>query len=52
MVQHCRHAGQGHEDSKEYRGILKKEMTREQIAEAQKLSSEYWGKYVVPFQKN
>jgi len=26
-------------------------MTREQIAEAQKLSSEYWEKYVVPFQK-
>jgi len=27
-------------------------MTREQIAEAQKLSSKYWEKYVVPFQKN
>jgi len=25
-------------------------MTRERIAEAQKLSSEYWEKYVVPFQ--
>ena len=42
----------GDEDAKKNKGILKKEMTREQIAEAQKLSSEYWEKYVVPFQKN
>jgi len=27
-------------------------MTREQVVEAQKLSSEYWEKYVVPFQKD
>jgi hypothetical protein len=27
-------------------------VTREQIAEAQKLSSELWEKYVVPFQKD
>ena len=26
------------------------QMTRAQIAEAQKLSREYWGRYVVPFQ--
>ena len=45
-------ATQGHEDSKEYKGNIKKEMTCEQIAEAQKLSSEYWEKYVMPFKKN
>ena len=27
-------------------------MTPAQIAEAQKLSREYWGKYVVPFQRS
>ena len=45
-------AAQGREIAKTNKGILKKEMTREQIAEAQKLSSEYWKKYVVPFQKD
>ena len=29
---------------------MEKVMTRERITEAQKLSSEYWEKYVVPFQ--
>ena len=29
---------------------MEKVMTRERIAEAQKLSSEYWEMYVVPFQ--
>ena len=45
-------AAQGHEKAKRNKGIVKKKMTREQIAEAQKLSSEYWKKYIVPFQKN
>ena len=45
-------AAQGLKSAKKNKGILKEEMTREQIAEAQKLSSEYWEKYVVPFQKN
>jgi len=31
---------------------MEKEMTIAQIAEAQKLSSELWEKYVVPFQKD
>ena len=50
---------QGYEEAKKNKDIVKKEMTRvkkemtrEQFAEAQKLSSEYWKKYVVPFQKN
>ena len=29
---------------------MEKVMTRARLAEAQKLSSEYWEKYVVPFQ--
>ena len=37
-------------DAKKNKGILKKSMTPAQIAEAQKLSSELWEKYVVPFQ--
>jgi TPR repeat protein len=45
-------ATQGIADAKKNKGIIKKKMTREQIAEAQKLSSELWEKYVVPFQKN
>jgi len=45
-------ATRGDENAKKNKGIIKKQMTREQIAEAQKLSSEYWKKYVVPFQKN
>ena len=43
-------ATQGDEYAKEHKGIMEKVMTRERIAEAQKLSSEYWEKYVVPFQ--
>ena len=33
---------------KKIKGTLNKTMTREQIAEAQKLSSELWEMYVVP----
>ena len=32
--------------------IMAKHMTPAQIAEAQKLSREYWEKYVVPFQRS
>jgi len=32
--------------------IMAKHMTPAQIAEAQKLSSDLWEKYVVPFQKD
>ena len=35
-------ATQGNANAQKGKGTLKKEMTREQIAEAQKLSSEYW----------
>ena len=38
--------------AKEGKAIVKGLMTPNQIAEAQKLSSEYWEKYVVPFQKD
>ena len=45
-------ASQGREKAKESKGIIKKKMTREQIAKGLVLAAEYWGKYVVPFQKN
>ena len=45
-------ATQGNANAQKGKGTLKKEMTREQIAKGQELSSEYWEKYVVPFQKN
>ena len=45
-------AAQENEDAKKNKGIIKGWMTPAQIAEAQKLSSEYWEKYVVPFQKD
>jgi len=41
----------GNKDAKKYKGIIKKQMTRAQIAKAQELSSELWEKYVMPFQK-
>ena len=44
-------ATQGRDSVKENKVIIKGLMTPAQIAEAQKLSSEYWEKYVVPFQK-
>ena len=45
-------ATQGHKKAKNNKRIIKKRMTPAQIAEAQKLSSELWEKYVVPFQKD
>ena len=45
-------ATQGNENAKKNKGIVKKQMTPAQIAKAQELSSEYWEKYVVPFQKD
>jgi len=45
-------ATRGHKRAKKNKGIVKEKMTPAQIAEAQKLSSEYWEKYVVPFQKD
>ena len=45
-------AAQGNEDAKNDIGIIREQMTIAQIAEAQKLSSELWEKYVVPFQKD
>ena len=43
-------ATRGNKDAKKYKDIIKKQMTRAQIAKAQELSSELWEKYVVPFQ--
>ena len=45
-------ATQGHKKAKNNKRIIKGWMTPAQIAEAQKLSSELWEKYVVPFQKD
>ena len=45
-------AAQGNEDAKNDISIIREQMTIAQIAEAQKLSSELWEKYVVPFQKD
>jgi len=42
----------GDKGAKKYKGIVKKKMTPAQIAEAQKLSSKLWEKYVVPFQED
>jgi TPR repeat protein len=39
-------AAQGHEKAKETRGFIEELMTPNQIAEAQKLSKEYYAKYV------
>ena len=44
-------AAQGHTDAKLESFMVKQKLTHEQIMESQKLSSEYWKKYVVPFQK-
>jgi len=38
------------EFAKKKKGTIKKEVTPARIAETQKLSSELWGKYVVPLQ--
>jgi len=45
-------ATRGIESAKENKVIIRKLMAPPQIAEAQKLSSELWEKYVVPFQKD
>ena len=45
-------AAQNHKPSKINKNVVKKQMTPAQIREAQKLSSELWEKYVVPFQKD
>jgi len=45
-------ATRGNADAKTNKGILNKKMTRGQIAKGQELASEYWEKYVVPFQKD
>ena len=45
-------ATRGNTKAKENKSKLKRKMTPAQIAEAQKLSSELWEKYVVPFQKD
>jgi TPR repeat protein len=39
-------ASQGNEQATKNRGIIEKDMTPDQIAEAQKLSKEYYAKYV------
>ena len=39
------------QEAKKNKDIIKGWITPTQIAEGQKLSSEYWEKYVVPFQK-
>ena len=44
-------AAQGSESAMNSGGTIKGSMTPAQIAEAQNLSSEFWEKYVVPFQK-
>ena len=43
-------AAQGRESAKEEKERLSRDMTRAQVAEGQKLSREYWTRYVVPFQ--
>jgi len=45
-------AAREHEAAKKNKGIIKKEMTREQIAKGQELAAELWEKYVVPFQND
>tara|TARA_A100001037_G_C14640509_1_gene409959 strand:+ start:69 stop:251 length:183 start_codon:yes stop_codon:yes gene_type:complete len=45
-------ARQGHQEAEEWQEDVKACMSREQISKAQKLSSELWEKYVVPFQKD
>lgn len=44
-------AAQGDAAAKDAKNLVRKSMTRPQIAEAQKLSGEYWQRYVVPFQE-
>ena len=48
----CIAADQGNEIAKKSAGIVEAMLTPQQIADTQKLSSELWEKYVVPFQKD
>ena len=43
-------AAQGNSNAQGAKEYITRQMTRAQIAEAQKLSREYWAHYVVPFQ--
>ena len=45
-------AARKHKGARKNKDIIKELMTRAQIAEAQKLSSELWEKYFIPFQKD
>jgi len=49
VVRHSEAGGYGAKITKD---IVADRLTPAQMAEAQKLSSELWEKYVVPFQKN
>ena len=42
-------AAQGYANAQEFKNLLVEDMTRPQIDEAQKLSRDYWTRYVVPF---
>ena len=43
-------AAQGDSKANEGRELVARRMTQSQIAKAQKLSKEYWTRYVIPFQ--
>ena len=43
-------ATQGEYDARRNKGIVEEQMTPDQIAKGKALASEYWEKYVVPFQ--
>ena len=45
-------AAQNHAEAVRRKETLRADMTAKQIAQAQKLSSRYWEKYVAPFQKD
>ena len=43
-------AAQGQSNANEGKEFVARHMTQSQIAKAQKLSREYWTRYVIPFQ--
>ena len=43
-------AAQGRSEANEDKELVTRRMTQSHIAKAQKLSKEYWTRYVVPFQ--
>ena len=43
-------AAQGHSGANEGKELVADYLTQSQIAKAQKLSREYWTRYVIPFQ--